>query len=1027
MLRSLLQIIFLMFVTTSLHAQDLQHLASYMTGEEGSAETVAYDSDSKLAFFTNSSTNSFSIVDISDPNTPVLVSDIALDSYGGGPNSIAVYGGLVAVAVEANEKTEDGMVVFFDTAGVYLSEVTAGALPDMITFTPDGSKLLVANEGEPNDDYTVDPNGSVSIISLENGPVSATVQTIDFSEFDDRKASLINKGVRIFGNNFTATVAQDLEPEYITTNADGSIAYVNCQEANALAVLDVNAGTWMDILPLGFKDHSSGRPSVTPYILNEMVADWPVLGTPVYDGGQDPVLLGGFSGLFYAADESTEDNHVFYAIPDRGPNDGTASIANVTPTPAQNLRPFKLPNYQARIVQFTLDQTSGTITLGDSIFLHQSDGMTPISGRGNIEGFDEVPVTYADPNTDYANVDYTDADGEEYHALPYDPFGGDFEGILKDKEGSFWMCDEYRPAIYKFTADGTLMDRFVPAGTSTLGSTAAPEGTFGSETLPAVYAKRRANRGFEAIAYDSTENVIYAFIQSPIENPDSDVRNNTDVIRILGVSATDGTPVSEYVYLLERNKDSGYASSRVDKIGDAFYTGDGKFLVLERDSEGPDATTGKKYVYEIDITLATNTLDLPISTFDGSTMDTTLEQSSADQLVAAGIRPVQKYKVLNLPSVGYMSSDKPEGVALLPDGSIAVLNDNDFGLAGAGITDNSVLGIISFDDSHGFDASNRDDAINIDNHPTLGMYMPDGIASYEVDGITYIVTVNEGDSRDYDGYSEEERVADITLNPSYYPDAAALQDDADLGRLKTTIATGDYDQDGTFEQIYSYGARSFSIFDQYGNLVYDSGNEFAKTVEAEEPELFNEDEGEIDGRSDDKGVEPEAIAIGTIGDFTYAFVGLERQSGIIVYDITNPQAPTFVTYYNNRVVGDEITGDVAPEIIRFVPADESPNQQNLLLVGYEVSGSLGIVQIGDVITSLSEAAALSQFTMYPNPVVGQGQINFDINLSGEVFDMEGRMIKRFDNASQLDVHEFRAGMYVIRTSDKGAQRFLKLD
>ena len=364
MLRRLLQFIFLMFVATSMHAQDLHHLASYMTGEEGSAETVAFDPESKQAFFTNSSTNSFSIVDISDPTAPALVSDISLETYGGGPNSIAVFGGIVAVAVEANEKTDDGLVVFFDTAGVYLSEIMAGALPDMITFTPDGSKLLVANEGEPNDEYTIDPNGSVSIISLDGGPESATVQTLDFTAFNNQKASLINKGVRIFGNNFSATVAQDLEPEYITTNADGSIAYVNCQEANALAVLDVNAGTWLDILPLGYKDHSSGRPSLTTYVLNEMVTDWPVLGTPVYDGGQDPVLLGGFSGLFYAADESTADTHVFYAIPDRGPNDATASAGNVTPAPPKNLRPFKLPNYQARIVQFTLDQASGTITPG---------------------------------------------------------------------------------------------------------------------------------------------------------------------------------------------------------------------------------------------------------------------------------------------------------------------------------------------------------------------------------------------------------------------------------------------------------------------------------------------------------------------------------------------------------------------------------------------------------------------------------------------------------------------------------------
>ncbi|MCB0649608.1 MAG: esterase-like activity of phytase family protein, partial [Saprospiraceae bacterium] len=210
-----------------------------------------------------------------------------------------------------------------------------------------------------------------------------------------------------------------------------------------------------------------------------------------------------------------------------------------------------------------------------------------------------------DANTPYSSVDYTDASGEEYTALPYDPYGGDFEGIVIDRDGNFWMCDENRPSIYKFAPNGTLIERYVPEGTSQLGSTPLPAGTYGAETLPSVYSKRRANRGFEAIAYDAEKHVVYAFIQSPIENPNSSVRNNSDVIRILGVSADDGTPVEEYVYLLENNRYPGLAASRVDKIGDAVYMGEGKFLVLERDSEGPGVTEGKKYVFEINLKGAT--------------------------------------------------------------------------------------------------------------------------------------------------------------------------------------------------------------------------------------------------------------------------------------------------------------------------------------------------------------------------------------------------------------------------------------
>lgn len=1003
---------------TSVKAQNaLEYLSNYETNIEGSAETVAYDVANQQAFFTNSASNSFTIVDISSPETPVLVKNVDLSVYGAGPNSIAIYGSMVAVAVEADPKQNPGKVVFFDLDGIYINDVTAGALPDMLTFTPDGTKLLVANEGEPSDDYTNDPEGTISVVDVSGGAVAATVTSINFNAYDDKKASLQNKGIRIFGNNGTATVSQDLEPEYITVTKDGTKAYVNCQEANALVVLDLTNNTILDILPLGYKNHMLGTPTVTSYTINELVTNWPDLGTPIYDGGQPTVSLGGFSGLFYDAANSTATDYVFYAVPDRGPNDAPVAKANVIPSVTQNLRPFKLPDYQGRIAKFTLNRNTGNVTLDSQILLTRKDGTTPISGKGNIPGTDEVPVTYTDGTT-YTDVDYEASSGN-YHALPYDAYGGDFEGILIDKNGKFWMCDEYRPAIYNFEPNGQLIERYVASGTSLLGDIPQTVGFYGAETLPAVYAKRWANRGFEAIAYDEDAHVIYAFIQSPLYNPSSITKNDSDVIRILGIDANTGNPVSEYVYLLERNKDSGYASSRVDKIGDAVYKGNGKFLVIERDSNGPDATYGKKYIFEIDINFATDILNE--SPFDGPFAGKELEQLTADEILAEGIRVVHKTKVVNLPSIGYQSSDKAEGIALLPNNEIAVLNDNDFGLAGAGITDSSVLGIISFADNYGFDASNKDDAINITAHPTLGMFMPDAIASYNVDGLNYIVTANEGDSRDYGGYSEEERVKDLTLNPLYYQDAATLQMDADLGRLKTTTADGDYNNDGSYEQIYSYGARSFSIFDEYGNLVFDSADDFSKKIASEEATLFNEDEEELDGRSDDKGGEPEAVAIGTIDGKTYAFIGLERQSSIMMYDITNPNDVEFITYYK----GNRSSGDVAPEIIKFVSATNSPNSKNLLLVGYEVSGSLAVVQVDETVLSISEEVAKNDFKIFPNPVVNSN-LKFNKTLSGAIYSVNGQKVENFENKTYLNVSQLTSGVYILKTKEHGVKRFLKL-
>lgn len=1009
----------IMGFTKAQNEQTLTHLSSYETNLIESAEVVAYDPVLKRAYFTNTSTNSLTIIDISNPTTPTLIKDVVLSSYGAGPNSVAVHNGIVAVAVENNIKTDRGFVVFFDTDGAYLSDIMVGFLPDMLTFTHDGSKLLVANEGEPNDDYTIDPNGSVSIIDMSSGVGAASVTSIDFIPYNDKKASLQNKGIRIFGNNGLSSVAQDIEPEYIAVTEDDSKAYVSCQENNALAVINLSSNTLIDLLPLGYKNHNLGTPTVDSYNINQLVSNWPDLGAPLYDGGQPMVKLGGFSGLYYDEAASTANDYVFYAVPDRGPNADAVTKSTVTPVALQNIRPFKLPDYQSRIVKFTFNKTSGSVTLDNSIFLTRKDGITPISGKGNVPGFDEVPVTYTDASTPYTNVDYIDGSGEEYHELPYDEFGGDFEGVLRDKEGNFWLCDEYRPSIYKFDANGVLIERYVPNGTSLLGTTPQAVGYYGEETLPAVYAKRWANRGFEGIAYDSINNIVYAFIQSPLFNPSSVTKNNSDVIRILGINALNGIPVSEYIYLLERNKDDGYSASRVDKIGDANYIGGGKFLVLERDSEGPTSETGKKYVFEIDINKATNILD---STFTAKE----LEEMTAEEISTMNIRPVYKYKVVNLPSIGYQSSDKTEGVALLPNNQMAIINDNDFGLAGAGITDNSVLGIVSFGNNYGFDATNTDGVANVMNHPTLGMFMPDGIASYNVGGVDYIVTANEGDSRDYGGYSEEERVKNLDLDTNYYPNAAALQANGALGRLKATSATGDYDMDGEFEQIYSYGARSFSIFDNFGNIVFDSGDDFAQIVLSNEPTLFNEDEGDIDGRSDDKGMEPEAIAIGTIGAYTYAFVGFERQSSIVVYDITDPRSPEFITFYTNRTVnGSVVEGDVAPEIIKFISSADSPNGENILLVGYEVSGSVGIIQVGSTLTSISEEVLNNTFKIYPNPI-SNGTLNFSTKISGQIFDVNGKQIKVLNDEQNVDTSNFTEGVYIIKTNSGETKRFLKL-
>ena len=489
--------------------------STYESGifDEGAAEIAAYDAKLKRVYITNANANTIDIVSIRNIYRPKLKRSIDLSPYGAGVNSVAVHNGIVAVAVEADPKQEPGSIVFFNRWGKFINSVSVGALPDMVTFTPDGSKVLVANEGEPNDDYDVDPEGSISIIDLSAGVKNLTntdVTEVGFSAFNGQDLSPI----RIFGPG--ASVAQDLEPEYVAVSSDSSTAWISLQENNAIAIVDIASATVTDLVPLGTKNH------------------------------------------------------------------------------------------------------------------------------------------------------------------------------------------------------------------------------------------------------DALQNAM--------------------------------------------------------------------------------------------------------------------------------------------------------------------------------------------------DASNRDDGINLNTWPVMGMYMPDAIASYEVDGETYIVTANEGDARDYDGFSEEARVKDygddFIVDPDAYPDIDELGEDEAMGRLKITVSTGDLDNDGDIDVIHSYGGRSFSILNEEGEMIFDSGSEFERILATVLPDEFNstnDENGSFDDRSDDKGAEPEGVTVGQVGDQQYAFIGLERVGGIMVYNVTNPLAPQFVQYINNRDFDGDAeagtAGDLGPEGLLFIDAHASPIRKPLLVVTNEVSGTTTIYRI----------------------------------------------------------------------------------
>jgi hypothetical protein len=337
-----------------------------------------------------------------------------------------------------------------------------------------------------------------------------------------------------------------------------------------------------------------------------------------------------------------------------------------------------------------------------------------------------------------------------------------------------------------------------------------------------------------------------------------------------------------------------------------------------------------------------------------------------DELVAEGVR-------IYGPNATVAQDLEPEAVAIAPDGEMAwvSLQRNNamavVDLSRREIDDIFALGTKNHSlQQNALDASDRDGAITIRPWPLRSYFQADIFAAYEVDGSTYLVTPNEGDPRDFDGFTEVRRVRDLRLDPTAFPDAATLQQDRNLGRLRVTNADGDTDGDGDFDQIFMLGARSFAIWTASGQLVFDSGDDLEQIIAEAVPECFNCSDSSInfDGQSADRGPEPESVAVGSVGGRYYAFIAPERIGGVYVCDITRPQAPSFQQYINfrdfsvdpsqvceeNRPLSEECAqaGDLGPEGVLFIAAEDSPIGVPLIAVSHELSTSTTLYRIDAV-------------------------------------------------------------------------------
>ena len=423
------------------------------------------------------------------------------------------------------------------------------------------------------------------------------------------------------------------------------------------------------------------------------------------------------------------------------------------------------------------------------------------------------------------------------------------------------------------------------------------------------------------------------------------------------------------VIVLRASDLSVAGSAEVGALPDMLtFTPDGKTILVanegepnsygQADSVDPVGSIGVIDVSGLSATGAPIVLPVRIAGFESF-------NSQKDALLAAGVR-------IFGPGARVDQDLEPEYITVSADGKTAyvTLQENNalavVDIAKASVTAIKPLGMKDHSlAGQGMDVSNEDGGTNTNSGtstiriapvPVKGLYMPDAIASYTVGGKTYLVTANEGDAREYTGIPggrEDPRVRDYCgvsgFDPAVFGSASAtLGNDSNLGRLRITMFPGGTrtgkNNTGQCNELVAFGARSFSIWDADAKLVFDSGDQLEQLTRDVPNVAFNasNDNNTVDDRSPAKGPEPEAVVVGKFGSKHYAFIGLERVGGVVVYDVTNPQRPIFETYLNTRTGA---TGDRGPEGLALIKAEDSPTGKPLLVVANETSGTTAVLEI----------------------------------------------------------------------------------
>ena len=1013
---------------------------------EGYAEIVTYDSDSNTAFYVNAVDSSVDMISLTDPSSPTMLQRIDVSSYGE-PNSIAINNGVVAMAVaNGADDMANGYILTYSTNGTFLNSYTAGVLPDMITFTHSGEYILSANEGQPNDDYDIDPEGSVTVVEVATG----TVTQIDFTSFNNDRQTLIDEGVRLYANPGFSTVAQDLEPEYITVSTDDSTAYVIFQENNAFGMIDLGTMTLSSIVALGTKDYSEGCYDFSDKDGGVVLT----CGAPVSSMYMpDAISLFNADGEDYILTANEGDSREYEGDNSEWTDEGRADDLVLNATHWAEMG-YDSQDQSDLLEKENLGRLKVSLVDGD----HDGDGqveeivgfgarsMSIWNSNGELvfdTGDDLTMITqnyneYLNPYTASRNDDK----GSEPEGITSGTYGDRTYAFLGlERAGGIAIYDITNPTNAHFDQYLTFADHVSPEGVTFVPSSESPTnqplllianevsgtiaiaspvhlsdgakdpveeevGCFAADTgahlaidcehqytvmgdsdvhwqLVGEYDSGLGEGASEIPAYDAASQ--RAFVVNAVAGSVDilDLSTPAHPILVHRIVVNNGEPNSVAVHdgivavavagtgeegSGMSKQDAGFAVF-MDTDGNAIatvsagalpdmitFTPDGSAALVANEGEPNDSYTNdpEGSVSYIDLTNGVSSL----TQSDVTHIYFRDFESQLTALQADGVR-------IFGPGANVSQDLEPEYIAVSSDGltAMVVLQENnalaEIDLSTKTVTAIHALGFKNYSTGM-YDFSDKDDGVNFANYNgVFGMFMPDAMSSFTINGETFYVTANEGDARDYwfdaadeteclaaggleydddDGclaYSEEMRLDDFDLDDTTFPDEDELLHKTQLGRLKTTTANncGDTDDDGDLDFVCSYGARSFTIWDSNGDLVWDSGDQISHLV-ASNGEWIN---GYTGSRNDDKGAEPEGITVGQAYGNTYAFVGLERAGGIMIFDISNPNAPVFNQYVY-------LPDHVSPEGLAFVSGADSPNGAPMLIVAHEVSGTIAILQ-----------------------------------------------------------------------------------